>query len=208
MRLRIVAGEPTRFEAMNGPSCAGSVSLRVQCCTSVMWPLLSEYQSRSPCAKPSMSAPGFSVAATPAAFALSDDKRTAVEFAVEHLAPDRHTALFVLAVLAIVPLAALLSHATESVAAKTGDAFTLVTDAATFESVAVEAVAPGSVLSAAVRLNGLAPSLLDGAFGAHRVQHARGGAERVLVRVQLDELAPLRLLARDIGLQAAYQRTD
>jgi Ca2+:H+ antiporter len=33
-----------------------------------------------------------------------------------------HTLLFVLAVLAIVPLAALLSHATESVAAKTGDA--------------------------------------------------------------------------------------
>jgi Ca2+:H+ antiporter len=43
-------------------------------------------------------------------------------FAVEHLAPDRHTALFALAVLAIVPLAALLSRATESVAAKTGDA--------------------------------------------------------------------------------------
>lgn len=33
-----------------------------------------------------------------------------------------HTLLFVLSVLAIVPLAALLSHATESVAAKTGDA--------------------------------------------------------------------------------------
>ena len=43
-------------------------------------------------------------------------------FAVEHLAPGRHTMLFVLAVLAIVPLAALLSKATESVAAKTGDA--------------------------------------------------------------------------------------
>jgi Ca2+:H+ antiporter len=43
-------------------------------------------------------------------------------FIVEHLAPGRHTALFVLAVLAIVPLAALLSKATESVAAKTGDA--------------------------------------------------------------------------------------
>ena len=35
--------------------------------------------------------------------------------------PDAHTLLFVLSVLAIVPLAALLSHATESVAAKTGD---------------------------------------------------------------------------------------
>ena len=45
-----------------------------------------------------------------------------VVFAGERLAPDAHTLLFVLSVLAIVPLAALLSHATESVAAKTGDA--------------------------------------------------------------------------------------
>ena len=36
--------------------------------------------------------------------------------------PKAHTLLFVLSVLAIVPLATLLSHATESVAAKTGDA--------------------------------------------------------------------------------------
>jgi Ca2+:H+ antiporter len=36
--------------------------------------------------------------------------------------PEAHTLLFVLSVLAIVPLAAMLSHATESVAAKTGDA--------------------------------------------------------------------------------------
>ena len=43
-------------------------------------------------------------------------------FAAEKLAPDAHTLLFLLSVLAIVPLAALLSHATESVAAKTGDA--------------------------------------------------------------------------------------
>ncbi len=38
------------------------------------------------------------------------------------IAPAAHTTLFVLAVLATVPLAALLSHATESVAEKTGDA--------------------------------------------------------------------------------------
>jgi Ca2+:H+ antiporter len=35
--------------------------------------------------------------------------------------PEAHTRLFLLSVLAIVPLAALLSHATESVAARTGD---------------------------------------------------------------------------------------
>jgi Ca2+:H+ antiporter len=45
-----------------------------------------------------------------------------VVFCVEKLKPDAHTLLFLLSVLAIVPLAALLSHATESVAAKTGDA--------------------------------------------------------------------------------------
>jgi len=40
----------------------------------------------------------------------------------EHVKPESHTLLFILSILAIVPLAALLSHATESVAAKTGDA--------------------------------------------------------------------------------------
>jgi len=42
-------------------------------------------------------------------------------FAIQASKPEAHTLLFVLSVLAIVPLAALLSHATESVAAKTGD---------------------------------------------------------------------------------------
>lgn len=45
-----------------------------------------------------------------------------VLFVAAKLKHDAHTLLFVLSVLAIVPLAALLSHATESVAAKTGDA--------------------------------------------------------------------------------------
>jgi Ca2+:H+ antiporter len=43
-------------------------------------------------------------------------------FVGKTFAAEAHTLLFVLSVLAIVPLAALLSHATESVAAKTGDA--------------------------------------------------------------------------------------
>jgi Ca2+:H+ antiporter len=45
-----------------------------------------------------------------------------VVLAANQLQHDAHTLLFGLSVLAIVPLAALLSHATESVAAKTGDA--------------------------------------------------------------------------------------
>jgi Ca2+:H+ antiporter len=44
-----------------------------------------------------------------------------VVLAAARLVPAAHTLLFVLSVLAIVPLAALLSHATESVAKKTGD---------------------------------------------------------------------------------------
>jgi Ca2+:H+ antiporter len=43
-------------------------------------------------------------------------------FVAQAVAPEAHTFLFVLSVLAIVPLAALLSLATESVAARTGDA--------------------------------------------------------------------------------------
>ena len=44
-----------------------------------------------------------------------------VVLAAQIIAPEAHTLLFVLSVVAIVPLAALLSLATESVAAKTGD---------------------------------------------------------------------------------------
>jgi Ca2+:H+ antiporter len=45
-----------------------------------------------------------------------------IVFGTARLEPEAHTLLFVLSVLAVVPLAALLSRATESVAAKTGDA--------------------------------------------------------------------------------------
>jgi len=45
-----------------------------------------------------------------------------IVFVVEHTRPGAHTLLFVLSVLAIVPLATLLSHATEAVADRTGDA--------------------------------------------------------------------------------------
>src|SRR5512143_2349561 len=44
-----------------------------------------------------------------------------IVLAAARLKPEASVLLFILSVLAIVPLAALLSHATESVAAKTGD---------------------------------------------------------------------------------------
>ena len=43
-------------------------------------------------------------------------------FACHRFNPESHTLLFILSVLAILPLAALLSLATEAVAARTGDA--------------------------------------------------------------------------------------
>jgi Ca2+:H+ antiporter len=45
-----------------------------------------------------------------------------VVLVAQNVAPEAHTLLFVLSMAAIVPLAALLSHATESIAARTGDA--------------------------------------------------------------------------------------
>jgi Ca2+:H+ antiporter len=45
-----------------------------------------------------------------------------VVFVVEKVAPHSPSLIFVLSILAITPLAALLSHATEAIAAKTGDA--------------------------------------------------------------------------------------
>src|ERR1041384_6946908 len=44
-----------------------------------------------------------------------------VTLATQQIEPEAHTLLFAISVLAILPLAALLSHATEAVAAKTGD---------------------------------------------------------------------------------------
>ncbi|MEF0941432.1 calcium/proton exchanger [Rhizobium sp. BR 362] len=45
-----------------------------------------------------------------------------VAVVLEQVAPEAHTLLFLISIIAIVPLAALLSRATEAVAAKTGDA--------------------------------------------------------------------------------------
>jgi Ca2+:H+ antiporter len=45
-----------------------------------------------------------------------------VVFVAQRIKPEAHTLLFILTLLAIVPLAGLLSHATESVAVRTGDA--------------------------------------------------------------------------------------
>ena len=50
-----------------------------------------------------------------------------IALAAEKFSHEAHTLHFILSVLAILPLAVLLSHATESVAAKTGDSVQVVT---------------------------------------------------------------------------------
>ena len=75
--------------------------------------------------------PAPAVATTPWTTGLDDLRRNPLlwllvfvpaVFVAEALEPEAHTLLFILSVLAVVPLAALLSRATQSVAAKTGDA--------------------------------------------------------------------------------------
>ena len=112
-----------------------------------------------------------------------------VVFAGEKLLPEAHTLLFVLSVLAIVPLAALLTHATESVAAKTGDAVggllnaTLgnmtelviaLTALRAGEYMLVKASVAGSIVSNALFV--LGASFLLGGLKHHTQEYNRVGA--------------------------------
>ena len=112
-----------------------------------------------------------------------------VVFAGEKLMPEAHTLLFVLSVLAIVPLAALLTHATESVAAKTGDAVggllnaTLgnmtelviaLTALRAGEYMLVKASVAGSIVSNALFV--LGASFLLGGLKHHTQEYNRVGA--------------------------------
>jgi Ca2+:H+ antiporter len=105
------------------------------------------------------------------------------------IAPTAHTLLFVLSVLAIVPLATLLSHATESVAAKTGDAvggllnatlgnLTELVIATTALHAGQYTLVKGSVAGAIVTnsLFMLGASFLLGGFKHHLQEYNRAGA--------------------------------
>ena len=122
----------------------------------------------------------------------------------ERLRPEAHTALFLLSVLAIIPLAALLSRATESVAAKTGDAIGGLLNATlgnlTELVIAITALRAGMIdlvkasLTGAVVTNSL--FMLGGAFllGGlrHRVQEFNPRNARVQAGMLL--LATIALL--------------
>src|SRR5262249_12078140 len=131
------------------------------------------------------------------------------------LVPAAHTLLFVLAVPAIVPLAALLSHATESVAEKTGDAvggllnatlgnLTELVIALTALKAGEYALGKGSVAGAIVTnaLFMLGASFLLGGL-KHRVQeYNRAGARLhagLLLLAAIALLTPSAMAEADLG---------
>ena len=110
-------------------------------------------------------------------------------FIAERVTPESHTALFVLSVLATVPLAALLSHATESVAARTGDAVGGLLNATlgnlTELVIAITALRAGEYLLVKASIAGaivtntlfmLGASLLLGGLKHHTQEFNRAGA--------------------------------
>jgi Ca2+:H+ antiporter len=140
----------------------------------------------------------------------------------ERVAPAAHTVLFLLAVFAIVPLAALLSHATESVAEKTGDAaggllnatlgnLTELVIALTALKAGQYALVKGSIAGAIVTnsLFMLGTSFLLGGL-RHRVQeYNRAGARLhagLLLLAAIALLAPSAIAEADLGVGAGLTR--
>ena len=140
----------------------------------------------------------------------------------ESLAHEAHTLLFVLSVLAIVPLAALLSHATESVAARTGDAVGGLLNATlgnlTELVIALTALRAGEIMLVKASIAGaivtntlfmLGGSFLLGGLGHHVQEYNRVSAR---VQAALLFLATIALLIpsavghADAALAATFTR--
>src|ERR1700754_106698 len=131
------------------------------------------------------------------------------------IVPAAHTLLFVLAVLAIVPLAALLSHATESVAEKTGDAIGGLLNATlgnlTELIIAIAALRAGeytlvkaSIAGASVTnsLFSLGASFLLGGLRHHVQQYNRAGGRMyaaLLLMATIALLAPAAVADLDLA---------
>lgn len=115
-----------------------------------------------------------------------------VVLAGERLWPERHTLLFLLSVLAIIPLAALLSSATESVAERTGDAVGGLLNATlgnlTELVIALTALQAGQYLLVKASIAGAivtnALFMLGGAFLIGGLKHHEQQFNRVNARVQ------------------------
>jgi Ca2+:H+ antiporter len=134
-------------------------------------------------------------------------------------APQAHTLLFVLSVLAIVPLAALLSQATESVAARTGDTvggllnatlgnLTELVIATTALHAGEYALVKGSVAGAIVTntLFMLGASFLLGGLVHHVQEYNRATARlhsALLLLATIALLSPSGIAKADLGVDAA-----
>jgi Ca2+:H+ antiporter len=101
-----------------------------------------------------------------------------VVLVAQSLAPDAHTLLFFLSVLAIVPLAALLSRATEAVASRTGDTIGGLLNATlgnlTELLIALKASIAGAIVTNALFMLGV--SFLLGGLKHHVQEYNRGSA--------------------------------
>jgi Ca2+:H+ antiporter len=135
-----------------------------------------------------------------------------VVLAGERIWPERHTLLFVLSVLAIVPLAALLSRATESVAARTGDAVGGLLNATlgnlTELVIGLTALQAGQYLLVKASMAGAIVTntlfMLGGSFLIGGLRHHEQQFNRINARVQssLLFLATVALLVPSLVAQA------
>jgi len=115
-----------------------------------------------------------------------------VVLVAEHVKAGAHTLLFVLSVLAIVPLAALLSHATESVAAKTGDAVGGLLNATlgnlTELVIAISALRAGQIMLVKASIAGAIVTntlfMLGGSFLLGGLKHHTQEYNRITARMQ------------------------
>src|SRR5438270_6423554 len=133
----------------------------------------------------------------------------------EKLKPEAHTLLFVLSVLAILPLAVLLSHATESVAAKTGDSVGGLLNATlgnlTELVIAITALQAGQYMLVKASIAGaivtnslfmLGVSFLLGGFRYHVQEYNRAGARLhsgLLLMATIALLAPSAIADLDLA---------
>ena len=145
-----------------------------------------------------------------------------VVFAAAKHKPEAHTLLFVLSVLAIVPLATLLSHATESVAAKTGDAAGGLLNATlgnlTELVIALTALRAGQYLLVKASIAGaivtntlfmLGASFLLGGLKHHVQEYNRVGARvqaGLLFLATIALLVPSAVATADSPANAAYSQ--
>src|SRR3954464_4523698 len=146
-----------------------------------------------------------------------------VVLVAQKLRPEAHTLLFALSVLAIVPLAGLLSHATESVAAKTGDAVGGLLNSTlgnlTELVIAIAALRAGEYTLVKASIAGaivtntlfmLGASFLLGGLKHHTQQYNQAGARLqagLLFLATITLLIPSTAAARGVPNSAEYART-